>query len=145
MVKTKRIAVRRKYLMLLRQRYKVSGSDVAAALGITLSTYYRCERGEYDYDEKSRTEYLSKLAKLFNLPADELMNCEKEYIQRKVNHLMKAKSGKKSIYTLHAETIQEYKRQHPHPTMRACAAETGFSRNTVAKYWNLDKDEEGKK
>lgn len=144
MVKTKRIAVRRKYLVLLRQRYKVSGSDVAAALGITLSTYYRFERGEYDYDEKSRTEYLSKLAKLFNLPADDLLNCENEYIQRKVNHLLQAKSGKKSIYTLHAETIREYRRQHPHSTMIACAVETGFSRNTVAKYWNLDKEDKTK-
>lgn len=140
MTKTKRIAVKRTYLILLRQRYKVSGIDVAKALGLSQARYYRIERGEYDFDEQHRSEYLCRLANLYNLPSEHIIKCENNYLHRKVSYLLKIKD-KKRIYTLHSETVKEYRRLYPNATKAACAAATGISRNTVSKYWDLNEED----
>lgn len=71
----------REYLKKLRSEKNLSQTDVANTLGCAKSTYCLVEAGKRQ--EKMTVEFLGRLAKVLNVPAEELLKLETEYSETK--------------------------------------------------------------
>ena len=139
MALAKRIKVRRAYLHQLRRSKTVSGQEVADAIGMSSSKYYRIERGEYDFSsDAEQKKYLERLADLYIISYDWLHEREQEYLSRKIEYMSE---NCKNIYTLHSRFIRKFRQDFPNASRIECATALGLSANTVSKYWKQDKEE----